>query len=206
MEAKRGRASPVQSLVPTLPAARDRLGFAEHTSGRIREASDYLRGLAAKGVAEVAAHESRGEVFLDLSIEGVRFQAFAETDPFVAHKDYGGWCQLGVATIDRSYGLNGTNERWMVCKYGPMEGRIDLSMLSDAGRRAFAIAFGVPIGRHSHLSAEAFAFYASPALDGLIAWAKRRPRKFAAEPGVSSYLGDWKAVVTRSLAAEAERG
>lgn len=136
----------------------------------------------------------------------MRFQAFAETNPYVAQKDAGGWCQLGVATIDRSCGLNGSNERCMVCKYGPMEGRIDLSMLSDAGRRAFAIAFGVPIGRPSHASAGAFTFYPSPALDGLIAWAKRRPRKFATEPGVSSYLGDWKAVVTRGLAAGAQRG
>jgi hypothetical protein len=49
-----------------------------------------------------------------------------------------------------------------------------------------------------------FTFYASPALEGLTAWAKRRPRKFAAEPGVSSYLGDWKSIVTLCLAASAD--
>lgn len=48
-----------------------------------------------------------------------------------------------------------------------------------------------------------YTFYASPALHGLVEWAKRRPRKFKAERGVSSYLGDWKAVVTHCLEADA---
>jgi hypothetical protein len=200
MESKQGRAFPLQSFMRQTQDPHSNLGMSEAVAEHVSQAFTYLGDIAALGLAPLTAHEPCGDVFLGLSIEGVRFHAYAETNPFVARQDAGDWCQLGVATIDRSCGLNGTREQWMVCKYGPMEGRLDLSMLSDAGRRSFAIAFGVPIGPRHRASSGAFAFYASPALHGLVAWARRRPRKFAAEPGVSSYLGDWKSVVTHCMA------
>lgn len=67
-------------------------------------------------------------------------------------------------------------------------------MLSGAGRRSFALMFGVPIGPHGPLEGM-YTFYASPALYGLVEWATRRPRKFKVERGVSSYL----AIGKRSL-------
>jgi hypothetical protein len=77
-------------------------------------------------------------------------------------------------------------------------------MLSEAGRRTFAVVAGVPSGVSAASCEGMFTFYASPALKGLTAWAKRRPLKLAAEPGVSSYLGDWNAIVTRRLATTAD--
>lgn len=199
VETSRGIVFPTQTFVERTPAPLRAPGMVPASVERLMRASEYARELAAQGVAVATIHEPRSDVFLDVSIEGQRFQAFAQSDPYVVRKESGGgWCQLGVATIAQSRGLNGIDKRWMVCKYGPGEGRVDLSMLSDAGRRTFALMFGVPIGLHGPVDGM-YMFYASPAFCGLVEWAKRRPRKFKAEPGVSSYLGDWKAVVTHCL-------
>jgi hypothetical protein len=171
-------------------------GISKEAEEGISQAREYFRLLALDGAAETQVNESRGDIFLDVTIEGIRFQAFADTDPYVTRKDRSDWCQLGVASIHLAKGLGAENRaaKWMVCKYSASEGRIDLSDLSDAGRRAFSITFGVPIGM-SYGFDEGYAFYASCAIDGLVAWAKRRPRKFKAERGISSYIGDWKAIV-----------
>lgn len=202
MDASRGLIFPVQTFVQDTPAPLRAPGMDPAAAERLLLASQYLRELSTLGVAPATIHEPRGDVFLNVSIEGERFQAFAKSDPHIAKKDNGGWCQLGVASIARSCGLNGTYERWMVCKYGPSEGRVDLSKLSDAGRHSFALMLGVPIGPLGRLES-VYTFYASPAFVGLVEWAKRRPRKFKAERRVSSYLGDWKAVVTHCLEADA---
>jgi hypothetical protein len=182
--------------------------IATRAANGISLASSYLRDLAEQGVVQAFEHEPRGDVILDITIEGVRFQAFAASDPYVIRKDRGDWCQLGVASIHVAHrsGQNRNGGRWMVCKYNSMEGRIDLSQLSDAGKRTFAVAFGIPFG-HAHQLGfhEMYAFYAAPVFASLVEWAKRRPRKFKAERGVSNYLGNWKSVVEAAIPAKPQR-
>lgn len=174
----------------------------------IQTASKYFTSLAEAGVAEVIQNEARGDVILDVSIEGVRFQAFAANDPYVAIKGAGDWCQLGVASIhftERWAGPSGVEKpkQWMVCKYSANEGRVDLSRLTEPGRRAFAIAFGIPIGTQLRSGFQgSYGFYASSAFDGVVAWARRHPRKFKAMAGVGSYVGDWKSLVSARLLGE----
>lgn len=175
----------------------------DNTATGIANARLHFDSLTHQGIAPVCVNDARGDVFYDATIEGVRFQAFVGTDPYVTRKDRGDWCQLGVSSIHLAHRINGRDapKIWMVCKYSASEGRVDLSPLSDDGRRAFAVTFGVPIGSHHESRFHgSHAFYASAAFDGLVAWAQRRPRKFKAERGVSSYIGDWKGVVSACLA------
>lgn len=181
--------------------------LSESTATGIANARKYFDSLTQQGVAKVLVNDARGDVFYDATIEGIRFQAFAGNDPYVVRKDLGEWCQFGVSSIHLASLINFQDgpKIWMVCKYLPGEGRIDLSPLSDDGRRAFAVTFGVPIGGH-HVGQfhGAHAFYACAAFDGLIDWARRRPRKFKAERGVSSYIGDWKSIISGCIAASAD--
>lgn len=143
-----------------------------HRVGRARhECESLLASLRAQGIARMTINEMQGDIYYDVTIEGVRFQAYASTDPYVVREDSGHWCQLGVASIHIANRRGrATYKTWMVCKYSVREGRIDLTELSDAGRRAFAVAFGVPIGYdHQHNIGNMFAFYAFPAFDGLVA-------------------------------------
>lgn len=177
----------------------------ERNSEGTAKASAYFAKLVKEGVAKIVVNEPKGDIFLDVTIEGVRFQAFAENDPYVTRKDNGDWCQLGVASIHftNRWGTNNDREKWMVCKYSASEGRIDLSPLSEAGRRAFVVSFGIPIGYdYEYGFHEWYGFYASRAFSGLIDWAKRRPRKFKLEKGLSSYIGDWKAMVINHIDRE----
>lgn len=175
------------------------------TQEGIEKANEYFTVLTNQGLAEVFHTEPRGDVITDVTIEGVRFQAFAAQDPYVARKGSGDWCQLGVASIhltERWAGRSGADkpEQWMVCKYSANEWRVDLSPLTESGRRAFAVTFGIPIG--TPLAARfhgAYGFYTSVAFYGLVDWARRHPRKFKSMSGASSYVGNWKELVTASL-------
>lgn len=166
----------------------------------VRSAQAYFASLIEQGVANTTINEAIGDIYYDVTIEGVRFQAYAATHPYVYRKDLQGYsCPFGVASIlkSRRNGEPPLFERWMVCKYTAREACIDLSDLTDAGRRAFAVTFGVPFGLEGkHGINMISAFYASKAFEGLVAWASRRPRKFKAERGFSEYVGDWKSVVT----------
>jgi hypothetical protein len=176
--------------------------MAEVAAEAVARAAPYFRAMSLEGEAPVQMNIAKGDVYFDAVIEGLRFQAFAGQDPYVARKDTGEWCQLGVSSIHRAspIGLRNGPMQWMVCKYSASEGRIDLHQLSDAGRRAFSITFGVPIADPHTQLRELDAFYAARAFDGLVSWAARRPRKFKAEKGISSYVGDWKSVVSARLA------
>lgn len=175
-------------------------GVTQKAADGISLAREYFDSLALEGAAHVEVNEPRGDIYYDVTIEGSRFQAVVASDPYITRKDRGDWCQLGVASIQEAGGPGSQNDfkKWMVCKYSASEGRIDISQLSAAGRRALSITFGIPIGvtREFH---ESYAFYASSAFDGLVEWAKRRPRKFKAEVGISNYVGDWKTCVNACI-------
>ena len=169
-----------------------KLPFEEHLKPTI----EYFSALTEEGVALYQRHEPRGDVFLDLTIENIRFAALIATDgPYIsAEKLYSG-VSLGVSAISF---VNSDFERkvgWWVCKYWNQP-RIDVNALTPAGRRTLAVQFGLlmqgppDVGPFVSEHSEAMAFYASPAFEALRRWATAHPRKIK-RFGPNSYLGEW---------------
>lgn len=174
-------------------------GFRKIHPHALKEVLHYQQWLSGADVAEAVHNTLRGDVFIDVTIEGYRLQGAISTAPYVKLKARDdGWavgdCALGVASIafvDESiYRVEG-ERKWAVCKY-ENQPRIDLSSLSDAGRRRVALEFGLPIlGLESGiiLGHPAY-FYASKAYLALVEWAVKHPRKIKHFRG-NSYLGQW---------------
>ncbi len=85
---------------------------------KLKPTIEYFSALTEEGLAPYQRHEPRGDVFLDLTIENIRFKALLAIDgPYIsAEKLYGG-VSLGVSAI--SY-VNSEFDRkvgWWVCKY-----------------------------------------------------------------------------------------
>jgi hypothetical protein len=166
----------------------------------------HFAALADAGLATAVQNPLRGDTFIDVTIEGVRFIAAVTTHgPYIGDKLGTGSCQMGVASINYCDGFfRSTGERWYVCKYNN-QSRIDLSRLSDAGRRALAYEFGIPI---VHNCIEAFfqptevAFYASKAFAALCSWAAAHPKKIRRFER-NAYLGDWPKAALSGIAADA---
>ena len=158
--------------------------------------AEYFAQLRSLGVADVQRNPVRGDVFHDVTIEGFRFRAaVSASGPFIeANTCAHGSCQLGVATINSCVDTareHGGAPAWQICKY-QNQWRINVSGLTDAGRRALACEFGLPLLpiAERKLPHEYLSFYASPAFDALIAWAATHPRKIR-RMKANSYLGDW---------------
>lgn len=165
----------------------------------LEEVRHFQQWLLGAGVAEANHNTLRGDVFIDVTIEGHRFQGAISSAPYVSLKARDdGWavgdCALGVASIafakENIYRVGGDGQ-WSVCKY-ENQPHIDLSGLSDAARRRLALEFGLPIlGIESGivLGHPAY-FYASKGYRSLVEWAVKHPRKIKQYRG-NGYLGHW---------------
>lgn len=159
-------------------------------------ASHWLQQLATDAAAPAAVrrHEPRGDVVIDVTIEGQRFQATIFDESVCIGPKGVGACELGVALINSDDEQPGAGRAsWSICKY-----RHESAMalrLSESGRRALALEFGLPIlplippAERNRLNPAHF-FYASKAFAALQAWAAAHPRKIGRVTG-DSYLGRW---------------
>jgi len=154
----------------------------------------HFAALTDLGLADVQQNAARGDVFLDITVEGFRFQAsVGKLGPYIALKTRGGGsCRVGVVSINQCASAGCLQEpSWHVAKYHNQP-RIDIAGLSDAGRRALAVWFGIPhhmpgLGLSCYLPEY---FYVSPAFAALSEWTaihSRKIRTFAA----NDHLGDW---------------
>lgn len=149
--------------------------------------------LNVSGVAH-SIRVPKGDVVLDVNIEGIRFQAMADSDPYVVQLQSGEWCQFGVARIREAPDQHRPDfKKWLVCK-NETERRIDLSRLSQGGRQLFSKLFGIPLGEPGTND-----FYWSSAFKGLVNWALRHPQLYAALDESSGHLPSWKLVVDQIL-------
>lgn len=167
---------------------------------------EYFSSLASEGLVPFQRHEPRGDAFLDLTIEGIRFTAIIAGggEPYLSAKPLhsgvatGSGVALGVSSInyvenDLLWGR--ARAGWWVCKYDN-ETRININSLSPAGRRTLAVQFGLLLRDPNSYAivpaayAEKLAFYASPAFEALKEWAIAHPRKIKRYPS-NAYLGNW---------------
>jgi len=171
-----GVANPARTRIETIGAAAN-----TNTEPSLSASIDaYLAGLRQSGLAPIQTNQVKGDIFLDLTVEGKRFQAIAADDPCITRVDGHGDCPFGVALIFKSAG-------WWICKYDSTQRRVSLDDLSTAGRRAVAFQFGLldaeaPSYRRSpalmfNVFSPAYAFFRSPAASALKDWALLHPRK-----------------------------
>lgn len=171
--------------------------------GRTFDATrSYQQLLQSEGLSEFILNTPRGYVFLDMTIEGHQFQAIVADEPFIQLKSkHGktehGHCDLGTASIAFAQNIRHCHgeKQWSICKH-ETQSRIDISDLSDAGRRRLALEFGLPIesyDRYNHYNISfdiPTYFYASEAFTALVCWAKKHPR-IIQQYGRGEYLGYW---------------
>lgn len=174
------------------------LAFLGYQNSKFAEARSYNQFLEIEGLSEVSLNTPRGYIFIDVTIEGHRFQAGVADELFIQLKSkFGrqeiGHCDLGTASIafPETSRLNPGEKHWSVCKYENQR-RIDLSDLSDAGRRRLAFEFGLPILANELNLRWSIPthFYASKAYAALVIWTKKHPGE-ARSYGRGDYLGHW---------------
>jgi hypothetical protein len=157
-------------------------------------AQQWMADLAQQPLAPVTLVPARGMVFINETIEGQRFCGRRDGDTlFLAGPGCEG--ELGVTAINHvAPWSGGSRVAWRLCKYGN-QGHGSALQLSDAGLRALAVTFGLPVVpllravgvRQLH---ERMHFYASPAFTALHAWATEAPGRVTDSVG-DSYLGLW---------------
>lgn len=157
-----------------------------------QHAREWMRALAGQSVADVVHRPGAGPVFIDVIIEGQRFQGRRDRNTLYIVTT-SGRCALGVACINQASRYDHMPKSWHICKYWN-EATCELA-LSPAGMRALAVTFGLPILPEARLSAtneifEVEHFYDSPAFAALHEWAKKVPRRVAGAFG-DGYLGLW---------------
>lgn len=155
-------------------------------------AKQWLNNLTSQPVAVVTHRPPAGKVFIDVVIEGQRFQGRRDGNTLYIVFNSGG-CALGVASINQAKLYDHMPLCWQICKYGN-EAKGELQ-LTSAGRRALAITFGLPIvpeapGFPVLDLFEREHFYDSPAFASLHKWASTRPQRLADAFG-DTYLGLW---------------
>lgn len=168
----------------------------------VKNAQAHFESLSSLGVATATKHQLKGDVFVDVTIEGHRYQARVRGRELimspVRRTGAGEFIQLGAATIKFKSDCHRTprmEPTWWVCKHG-WEPRIPLAGLSEDGVRALAVEFGLAIYPHQSVDhsiqrpAAWIAFYGSKAWVALIEWSKCHPRKTKEQRG-SDYLGHW---------------
>lgn len=157
----------------------------------------YFSNLAA-GAAAVQPNRPLGRnCFIDVTIEGHRFQGLiGDLGPYLLHR-HGiratSYLGVSVITLCRSQEPFQRGLTWFVAKHDT-DGMIDLSCLTDAGRRALAIEFGLvirDIRSTPHYVNEMDAFLYSKAFDALRSWVESNPRRAADFEQPTPYLGDW---------------
>ena len=124
----------------------------------------YSAFLASKASGTVITRPTKGKVFRDIEIEGMRFQGYIEyCGPAITNvvPKYNYWKKGCVplgdvieihfcpAFRDHSAFQIEQEAGWWICKYGRGEPLISINSLSEAGRYALAYEFGIPIYPHS---------------------------------------------------------
>lgn len=157
---------------------------------RRREAGAWLAEQARLDRAPAVRNTPRGNVVHDVTIEGQRFSACVFGNSILMGAR-GGWsCPLGGASINNDMA---DDHGWSVCERWNLPHHA--LRLSDGGRRALALEFGLPIvpeigyRRMRELRERDF-FYLSPLFQSLIAWARAHPRMISKLYG-DAYLGHW---------------
>lgn len=153
--------------------------------------------------------KSETDVFLALEMQGYHFEATLSADgPYIQCYDtHGGWGRthaegyvaLGyclelhyvteetIAHHPHAYGRKRGDAGPWICKYDTGQPRISLARLNCAEVAALQDMFGIAGGMASRDDRR---FMESPALEHLVAWAERHPRKAAQWAKAGSYVGD----------------
>jgi hypothetical protein len=161
-----------------------------------QRAGQWQQDLAQRPAAPVAWGQARGKVFIDVTIEGQRFQGLRDGNTLHL---LGPRCSgvLGATSINHvarwSTGGDGT-PAWRLCKYRDQGEAVPLA-LSPAGLNALALTFGLAIvpelqDKRINQLFERELFYLSPAFASLQAWAVGAPRRIAGSLG-DDHLGLW---------------
>lgn len=168
------------------------------------EADELARPCRLAPVTVAAADGAH--VFLAVDIEGQRCRGMViGRELFLTLPgDAGG--QLGAAVIATESGqADAETARWWLAKRrggGVLSLHHALAGLSEAGCRALAHTFGLPVlpliprARHSTLKPARF-FYCSPAFAALRGWAALRAPGTLPAPQDDDPLGDWAAAALR---------
>lgn len=153
---------------------------------------NYFAALKREGLAEAKHNELKGRMFIDVTIEGYRYQGeFTPSGPIIIGRGPGASfttdSYLGVSSIafddDTSMGTG-----WYVCKYYNQP-HLNISGLSPAGMRTLATVFGMAFTQDVYihkLPDEEFIFYHSKAYEALKSWAKKHPRM--ANSAIPTYI------------------
>lgn len=167
----------------------------DYPTKSVARAHAYLESLRNRSPAPVQSVPCEKRVFHHIVIENRHFLGLVTMDGPYISEGRNGCCPLGAASINRCGSADDFDnvgvESWHVAKYH-REGHINIEGLSEAGRRALAIEFGLPLydgDAHPPVDAQTL-FQASPAAKALGNWLDMNPqlrRTFA--PSV--YLGDW---------------
>lgn len=171
-------------------------------------AREWLTELARTKLAPVEYHEPKGNVFLDISVEGERFQGAVFGDSLMIGHRGEGACAIGVAAINFVAMPNGGPKTWAICKY---RSQWHMSIgLSGSGRRRLALEFGIPIvpllgAGIIHVPEDDSFFYNSSAFSALQKWARAHTRKVLSLQG-DSYLYLWplSAIAGRHMEVNSE--
>lgn len=159
-------------------------------------ARQWQLDLAKRPAAPAAWGKARGKVFIDVTIEGQRFQGLCEGNTLhLLGPRCGGL--LGATSINHVARWNTGGDgmpAWRLCKYRDQGDAVPLA-LSPAGLTALALTFGLPLvpempDRHVNHLFERELFYLSPAFAALQVWAVGAPRRIAGCLG-NDYLGLW---------------
>lgn len=155
-------------------------------------ARQWMRKLSSQALAPVTHRPPAGKVFIDVMIEGRRFQGMRDGNSLYIIGPDGG-CALGVASINEAKRHDHMPRGWHICKY--WHEATCAVPLTRAGMCALAVTFGLPIVPEARLTTpvdlfEAQHFYDSPAFAALHAWAVHAPRRLAGASG-DTYLGLW---------------
>lgn len=137
--------------------------------------------LSSKASSKVITNTTKGKVFCDVEIEGMRFQGYiGSAGPAIKnvvteyHFWEGGSVPLGRATeihyIDSFpespiFYISDRKPGWWICKYGPGEPLINLNSLTAEGLHTLAFQFGIPIFPNDK---------AKPKVDVPVEWTFRR--------------------------------
>ncbi|WP_018079487.1 hypothetical protein [Thiobacillus denitrificans] len=171
--------------------------------------------IAEHDAVSVINHPAKGDVFHHVEIDGIHFLGCVDSGgPYIAKKrpsNIGGYeddVSLGVCKIYRTrprYLKESNAKEWAICKYDPLQPRINLRELSENAIKRLAMEFGIgapalgiegTIGDHSPpwMGGSFYVlpsrFYVSPAFISLVQWANAHPRKIKTYK-TNSYLGDW---------------
>lgn len=178
-----------------------------------KDTSKYFDYLRSFGVAPVLYNEPKSDTFIDVSIEGRRFQAIIYPggpsildSRWSSHSSPYGVSVISFCDGKGFWGNGAANAGWKICKYHN-QSRIDLEGLSLHGIRSLAVEMGLPI--YSPMPdvdmmtpdiSEILAFRHSKAWEALVAWGRKHPRKLQRQY-MNDYLGSWGIEVAKHIAA-----